>query len=105
TEGHKITKSSPFIAFDNIVIIAGAEDGADEPFFNNNVAMKGARILIISNLVEENYNLRHYDYVEVIANQYREGMTVGYSFVKYNGEDDETYRLRRYTGTGVNDYV
>lgn len=96
---HSISKSSPSITFDNILIIAGAEDGADEPFFNDNVAMKGARILIISNQIEENYNLRHYDYVEVIANQYREGMSIGYSFVKYNGEDDDVYRLRKYIGT------
>ncbi len=96
---YSVSKKVPFIRFKNIVIIDGYEDGADEPFFvppHENVRLKGARIILVSNSTPENFNVHHFNRVDIVAGTYQEKW-VNYSFIKYNGEDNYRFNLSKYT--------
>src|SRR5690606_28065811 len=87
--------------YDMVILINGLMDGGDGPFTlqgNYYPELKGARLIILSNTYESNFEMKHWDTAERFANDNIRLTWQDHALFKYASEDENVFRIYKFTG-------
>lgn len=91
--------------YDIVMIIDGFMDGGDDPYTLSGhyyPQLKGARLILISNVYESNYEIRHWDRIRRFANGNLKFYWDSHRLIKYTSEDENYFQIYRLTGSNNN---
>ncbi len=88
--------------YDIIMIITGYMDGGDNPFTVSGKyipGLKGARVIIVSNVYESNYEIKHWGRLRRFSNGNIRFYWDNHRLIKYASEDEHNYHFHRISGS------